>query len=93
MTESDVHDVLRPIYEGFRQDCFLAWLEGYGLFCIPNFVARVQDRELVLHLLEHVTDADLVEIRRRLRDARYRIADARLTLPEIEEETGFKIPG
>lgn len=93
MSEPNVHDVLTPIYEGFREDYFLAWLEGYGLFCIPNFVARVEDGALVLHLLEHVTDADIAEIRRRLGDARYDIADERLTLKDIEEETGFKIPG
>jgi hypothetical protein len=92
MSEPDIHEVLTPIYDGFREDYFLAWLEGYGLFCIPNFVARVQDGELVLHLLEHVSDEDIAEIRRRMGDADYRVAESRLSLAEIEKETGFKIP-
>ena len=90
---AELQNVLTPIYDGFRKDYFLAWLEGYGLFCIPNFVARSQDGRLVLHLLEHVTESDLTEIRKRLGQAVYSIAEARLTLEQIEKETGFKIPG
>lgn len=92
MSETDPMDVLAPIYDGFRQDYFLAWLEEYGLLCIPNFVARVEEGELVLHLLEHVTVADLAEIDRRMGDAGYRIAESRLTWQQIQDETGFQIP-
>jgi hypothetical protein len=92
MSEPDSTDPFTPVYEGFRQDCFLAWLEGYGVFCIPNLVARVEEGELVLYLLDHVGEADVAEIRRRLGEAKYHIADSRLTLEQIEEETGFRIP-
>lgn len=85
-------DVLTPVYDGFREDYFLTWLEGYGLLCIPNFVAMVQDGKLVIHLLMHVTPEDRKEIRRRLGSADYTIARKRLTFEEIEKETGFKIP-
>jgi len=82
-----------PIYEGFRKDYFLVWLEDYGLFCIPNFVARLQDGKLVLMLLEHVTEVDITNMRDRLGDAAYTIASERLTFAQIEREGGFKIPG
>ena len=85
-------DLLTPVYDGFRKDYFLTWLENYGLLCIPNFVARVKDGRLVIHLLAHVTPEDRREIRRRLGKADYTIARRRLTFEEIERETGFKIP-
>ena len=92
MKLSPTSDLLTPIYDGFREDYFLAWLEDYGVFCIPNFVATVQEGRLVLRLLAHVTPEDRREIRRRLGSAEYTIARKRLTLEEIERETGFKIP-
>ena len=53
MKLSPTSDLLTPIYDGFREDYFLAWLEDYGIFCIPNFVATVQEGRLVLRLLAH----------------------------------------
>ena len=92
MNHSPASELWTPIYDGFRDDYFLTWLEGYGIFCIPNFVAKVQDGKLVIHLLEHVTPADRRQIRRRLGSADYSIARKRLTLQQIEQDTGFKIP-
>ena len=93
MSDPEGGDRLGPIFDGFRQDYFLVWLEGYGLYCIPNFVAREQGGELVLYLLAHVTEEDLVEIRRRLAGVQHRIAQTRLTTAEIEAATGFRIGG
>ena len=80
------------LYERFNKDYFWVPLGEFGLFCLPNFVARAAGDRVQIILLNHVTAEDEATLRARLAGIPYEIAPERLTLAQIEKQTGFKIP-
>ncbi len=86
-------ELLDAVARRFEDDYFIRSLGDYGLFCMPNFVVTASNGKLLLRLLAHVTEADEAEIRSRLRGLPYEIGSERLTLDEIERQTGAHFPG
>lgn len=80
------------LFERFRKDYFLVPLGNFGLFCIPNFVARQVENNVQILLLTHVTKEDEEAIKTRLEGIPYHVSPDRLSLAEIEQQTGFHIP-
>jgi hypothetical protein len=80
------------LYERFNKDYFWVPLGDFGLFCLPNFVARAVGSTVHIILLSHVTEEDEAAIRARLAGIPYEMQPERLTLAEIEKKTGFKVP-
>ena len=75
----------------FEDDYFIRSVGDY-LFCMPNFLVTASKGKLSLQLLEHVTEADEAAIRTRLSGLAYEIQAQRLTLEEIERQTGAHFP-
>ncbi len=83
---------MKELYERFREDYFWVPLGDFGVFCLPNFVAKQAQDRVLIYLLDHVTQEDQADIRSRLTGIPYEIQPERLTFAEIEKKTGFSIP-
>ena len=83
---------MEVLYERFNKDYFWVPLGEFGLFCLPNFVARAAGEHVEITLLDHVTAQDELDLCARLAGIPYEIQPQRLTLAQIEKQTGFKIP-
>lgn len=90
LTRADLK-LLDAVARRFEDDYFIRSVGDY-VFCMPNFLATASRGKLSLRLLAHVTEADEAEIRSRLQGLTYEIEAERMTLAEIERQTGAAFP-
>jgi hypothetical protein len=90
LTRADLA-LLDAVARRFEDDYFVRSVGDY-LFCMPNFLVTASRGKLSLRLLAHVTEADEAAIRDRLSGLPYEIEAQRLTLEELERQTGAHFP-
>lgn len=92
MTSDTELDLLGAIVTRFGDDYFIRDLAVNVLFCIPNFVATAASGKLQIQLLSHVSQSDEDQIRERLAGLPFKVSADRLTLSELEHQTGHHFP-
>ena len=84
--------LLKTVMKRFNKFYFIRALGERGYFCMPNFVFRVEEETLYIQWLTHVSEADEAGVVAQLRDLPYKILPKRLTLAQIEAESGHTFP-